>query len=359
MTIHAQPVPVAPAGTGRRYDRTFFESALRRYGEATAAILLAPVPDDGPVYLWDLVSEYPSRGGKGLRGALCLASANALGGSSHRALNTAVAIELLHNGFLLHDDVQDASELRRGEPTLFASHGAGIAVNVGNATNLLALARLMENRRLLGPSLTWRILEETERMMRRTLEGQAMELGWIRDNVCDLKESDYYRLCLKKTSWYTTIHPCRIGALVAGGDRARPERFNRFGWFLGAAFQIQDDLLNLEGEAGRYGKEIGGDLLEGKRTLMLIHLLHHASAGERRRMVAYLAKPRDERSSTEAGWLYRRMLAHGSIEAARRAARRLAGAALREGLSALRDVADSDHKRFLLESPLYVIERDR
>lgn len=354
----ARPDRGAETGAGG-YDAGFFEAVLGRYREQTLAALLAQIPDDGPCGLWDLASDYPRRGGKGLRAALCLAAAGALGGSTRRALNSAVAIELLHNAFLLHDDVQDGSELRRGRPTLLASHGAGIAVNVGNATNLLALGRLMENRNILGPALAWRILEESERMMRRTLEGQALELAWIRDNRCDLDPADYYRMCLKKTSWYTTIHPCRVGALIAGGEAARPQRFDRFGWYLGAAFQIQDDLLNLEGEVERYGKEIGGDLHEGKRTLMLIHLLSRARGGERRRLVADLARPRGERSAEDADWVYRRMLAHGSVDAARRTARRLAGAALRQGLSTLRDVPDCDDKRFLLEAPLYVVERDR
>ena len=83
-------------------------------------------------------------------------------------------------------------------------------------------------------------------------------------------------MVLKKTCWYSFIHPCRIGALIATRDTANLDRFNRFGYYLGAAFQIQDDLLNLTGDQNRYGKEIAGDLLEGKRTLMLIHLLKHA-----------------------------------------------------------------------------------
>ena len=110
-------------------------------------------------------------------------------------------------------------------------------------------------------------------MMQESLEGQAMELGWVRDNRCDVTDEDYLRMVLKKTCWYSFIHPCRIGALIATRDGVDLDRFNRFGSYLGTAFQIQDDLLNLTGDERRYGKEIGGDLLEGKRTLMLIHLL--------------------------------------------------------------------------------------
>jgi geranylgeranyl diphosphate synthase, type II len=81
------------------------------------------------------------------------------------------------------------------------------------------------------------------------------------------------RMCLKKTPWYSFIYPIRVGAIIAPGFTLDPKRFSRFGWYFGAAFQIQDDLLNLTGEFAKYGKELGGDIAEGKRTLMLIHLL--------------------------------------------------------------------------------------
>ena len=96
--------------------------------------------------MYELVPTYPSRPGKGLRAALCLATCGALGGRLERALNSAVAVELFHNAFLIHDDVQDESESRRGGPTLHAEHGVGIAVNVGNAMNLLALGRRQVRR---------------------------------------------------------------------------------------------------------------------------------------------------------------------------------------------------------------------
>ena len=87
-------------------------------------------------------------------------------------------------------------------------------------------------------------------------------------------------MCLKKTPWYSFIYPIRVGAIIAPGSTLDPKRFSRFGWYFGAAFQIQDDLLNLTGEFAKSGKELGGDIAEGKRTLMLIHLLAACTARE-------------------------------------------------------------------------------
>ena len=335
-----------------------FVSSLAAYRERTLEVLLGELPDRSPAYLYSLIPDYPSRGGKGLRAALCLATCGALGGDTERALNTAVAIELFHNAFLIHDDIQDESEQRRGAPTLHEQHGVGVAINVGNATNFMALRRLMANRDLLGASLAWRLMTEAEEMMRHSLEGQAIEIGWIEDNVVDLTEDDYYRMCLKKTSWYTTIFPCRAGALVATGGSADLERFYRFGWYLGAAFQIQDDLLNLEGDFEKYGKEIAGDLLEGKRTLMLIHLLATSKAPLKKRLRRYLALPRSERTPEQVEWLFGLMQERGSLDFARSCARQLAGAALREGVATFAASPESEHKTFLLDTVLYMIERE-
>ena len=146
---------------------------------------------------------------------------------------------------------------------------------------------------------------------------------------------------------------------MAEGALEDPPRFCRLGWYLGAAFQLRDDILNLTGNYARYGKEIAGDLWEGKRTLMLIHLLGACASAERRQLRRFLAKPRGRRTTAEVRWAHDLMQQHGSIEFARRAARQLAGAALIEALTAFRGVPDSEYKRFILEMVLYVVRRDR
>ncbi|MFY1627640.1 polyprenyl synthetase family protein [Micromonospora sp. WMMD735] len=338
------------------------EEVLDRYRARTMATLLAQLPTGGPRYLYDLVADYPRRSGKGLRAALCLAACRLAGDGDEpdeAAVNVATTVELFHNAFLIHDDIQDGSEQRRGAPTLPAAYGVGVALNVGNMTNLLALDRLLANRDGLGSGTAWQLVEETRLMLRHSLEGQAIEIGWIRDNACDLTPDDYYRMCLKKTSWYTCIYPCRTGVLAAGGGRLRTDRLDRYGWYLGAAFQITDDVLNLVGEYAAYGKEIAGDLWEGKRTLILIDFLARCTAGERERTVAFLGTPRADRTAADVRWLHRRLTAYDSVEVARRSARELADAALAEGLAVLGDRAGTEDGRFLLGLTRFVVDRPR
>lgn len=340
-------------------DFALVQSRLSEYKAATMAAMAAYFPDHEPRrHLYDLVPSYPNRPGKGFRCGLCLATCNAMGGETNKALRSAVAIELFHNAFLVHDDVEDGSEFRRGLPTLRREHGDAIAINVGDAMNVLSIKPLMDNLTLLGPNLTWRVFSEIEHMVRQSVEGQAMEIGWVTDNELDLTEDDYLRMTLKKTCYYTCIHPCRIGALIGSRGTSDLARFDRFGYFMGAAFQIQDDILNLTGDTSKYGKESKGDIWEGKRTLMLIHLANTVSSKDRRRLHEFLATPRSRRRTTDVKWVFQLMLENGSLDHAKSVANQLAGAALREFFVAYGPLPESTDKTFVQDIVLYMIHRD-
>ena len=331
---------------------------LKEYGDVTRVALCDYLrPREPRRHLYSLVADYPRRGGRMLRPSLCIATARAFGAAPEDAVRSAVAIELLHNAFLVHDDIEDESDERRGRPTLHALHGVDVAVNVGDALTLLGIRALVDNQRTLGERLALRVIEEAERMAQETVEGQAIELGWRRDNAVDVTETDYFEMILKKTCWYTTIFPTRIGALIGTRGRIDADRFVRFGFFLGAAFQIQDDLLNLVGDPERYGKELDGDLWEGKRTLMLIQLFARASTEERLRLREILACSRRARRAEDVAWMRDRLEAYDCIAYARGVAHGLAGAALHEHAPLFAGVPDTRDRRFLEAVVRWVLER--
>jgi geranylgeranyl diphosphate synthase type II len=242
--------------------------------------------------LYELILDYPRRGGKALRPALSIATCLGLGGYLEAILPTAATLELYHNAFLIHDDIEDESWRRRGRPTLHMDHGIPIAVNVGDAMLSMSLQPLLDNveRVGLGPAL--RILRAVAHMTRQTVDGQALELEWVRSNSWQLDDSDYLSMVELKTSWYSFITPLQVGAIAAGAGPDRLAPLESLGRNLGAAFQITDDLLNLRADPEEYGKEIGGDLWEGKRTLMLLHTLRCAESADRHRAVQFLAMRR-------------------------------------------------------------------
>ena len=336
-----------------------FLAQLAQYRERTLETLLASTPAaEGQPYLYGIVRETLGHAGKGLRPALCLATCGAFGGKIEDALLPAAALEMLHNAFLVHDDVEDYSENRHNHPTVHVRYGMPLAVNAGDAMQALSMRLLRKNAETAGPAAGWRIFEEFDHMLLRSLEGQAMELGWIRNNDCLLKTDDYVRMVLRKTCWYSFIHPCRVGALAAGMDPGSLQPFNDFGYYLGAAFQIHDDVLNLTGEK-QYGKETCGDLYEGKRTLMLLHLFENGSPLEKDRLRTILAKPRQSRSRREVEWVYDLMQHHGSIEYARQAARDFLAAAEKAFTTAYAGAQPNEHRHFLNSLIPYVVARDR
>ena len=184
-----------------------------------------------------------------------------------------------------------------------------------------------------------------------------MELGWIRDNQCEISDEDYLRMTLKKTCWYSFIHPCRIGALIARPGELDLDRFNPFGYYLGAAFQIQDDILNLIGTRREYGKEIGGDLYEGKRTLMLSHLFGQCSQQEKRSLQGLLSRPRHRRLPREIDSVNELLSRYGSIDYALSCARELRDSAEKAFHEAYRDTPESDDKAFIRQSLQYMLDR--
>ena len=315
----------------------------------------------GPLY--DLLSDYPFREGKGLRPAICLAACRAAGGRTSQALTSAAALELFHNAFLVHDDVEDGSQFRRGRITLFEAHGVPIAVNVGDATNVLAMGLLLANTTQIGVRKSLLVLREVERMARESVEGQAIELGWIRDGIFDFEDRDYVRMAYKKTCWYTVIAPLRIGVIC--GSAPGPDApldtelapLLELGHLAGIAFQISDDLLNLEADETLYGKETSGDLWEGKRTVMLMHFVRTARGATRTRALGILQTPRKQKQPSDVEWLLGAMIEAGSLEHARGMAADFSARALDLDARETTRLQDNDDRRFLREMLRYVIDR--
>lgn len=335
------------------------QETMERMKRRVVDEILRLLPQRAPrADLYDLMRDYVVREGKGLRPTLTIATCVALGGAADDAVRAAGALELFHNGFLVHDDIADESTHRRGKPTLHMSHGVGLAVNAGDGMNLFAVDLVLSNLPTRGLSGTIALIHEVMHMCRETVEGQAIELGWIRRNFVPQRDADYHRMSLKKTGWYTCISPCRIGAVCAGvTDPALLDRLNECFRLIGIAFQIQDDVLNLIGDTDRYGKEALGDLLEGKRTVMMIHLFRNASERVKRRMTAINAMPRSKKSQTHAEEMLAAMQRAGSIDYAIALADKLAHRGVRHFERDLGFIENNSAKAVLRQIAHYVTTR--
>jgi geranylgeranyl diphosphate synthase type II len=310
---------------------------------------------------YKLLSDYPTRPGKGIRPAFCLAAAASVGGDYNNAINTGAAIELLHNSFLIKDDIVDQSLYRRGDLTLHRKYGLALAANAGDAVKILSMSPLIDNLSSIGVRKSLQIILEIQEMAGRSVEGQIMELAYVRQNRTDLKPKDYFRICENKTCWYTIITPLRTG-LIIGSEYATPEQldtFTRFGLNIGLAFQITDDTLNLKASEKLYGKEIKGDIFEGKRTLILIHLFNSCTSGEIKRIRRILKTPRDNKTDLDVTYIYELMQKYSSIEYAEKVAQRLAIKAEGILLNECDWMIEKRWKQFFLDQTSYLIKRKK
>ena len=263
-------------------------------------------------YLYDPLVRYSQNGGKRHRPLITFAACQAVGGDMDRAISAAAAIEHFHSAALIHDDIADEAELRRGEPCLHLTEGLGLAINAGDLGLSLVNGTVMADPGL-DDSTKVRVVTELIEMTRRTIEGQALDIGWARDGRYDIKIEDYLVMATHKTAHYSGAVPLAIGAIVGGGTETQIEGLRNYGLDTGLAFQIQDDLLNLIGGEESKKKDFRNDITEGKRTMVVVHALQNSP--QRDRLVEILSsKEKDPAVLQEAVDI---MNASGSIEYAR------------------------------------------
>ncbi len=236
--------------------------------------------------IWEILD----RGGKRWRPALFLLVCEALGKKADDYLDFAIIPEVIHNGTLIIDDIEDSSEMRRGKPCTYRIYGFDIAVNAGNTMYYLPLLPLMEKRKKIPSEMLRDIYEVYVQEMINLSMGQAMDIAWHRGiaNADGVEEDDYLQMCAYKTGTLARTS-ARLAAVLAGADTKLAEKLGRFAESIGVAFQMQDDVLDLTGR--EFAEKKGGrgqDITEGKRTLMVIYTLKKASPADKKRLIEIL-----------------------------------------------------------------------
>jgi geranylgeranyl diphosphate synthase type I len=231
-------------------------------------------------YLYGPLAEFSHNAGKRHRPLICLLACESVGGDKERARSAAAAIEHFHTAALIHDDIEDSSLTRRGEPCLHIREGEGLAINAGDLALSLVTGSVVDDPDL-DDATKLEVLGELVDMTTRTIEGQALDIGWARDDRFDLTVDDYLLMANHKTAFYSGAVPLAVGAIIGGGTAEQVEALRDFGMAAGLAFQIQDDVLNLVGTRESTKKDFRSDITEGKRTLVAVHALQHSPKRER------------------------------------------------------------------------------
>ena len=297
--------------------------------------------------VWDLLD----RGGKRWRPALTMLVGECLGKAAAEMADVALAAEIVHNGTLMVDDIEDGSEMRRGKPCTHKLFGIDIAVNAGNAMYYLALAPVLGNQKYSEKERV-KAYEAYIQEMIRLAFGQGTDIYWHNGGNLEVNERQYLQMCAFKTGTIARL-AAKWGAIFAGGKEKQIESAGKFAESLGVAFQIQDDVLNLLGEEGKYGKDPGGDITEGKRTLLVIYALNNSERHDTQKLEEILKEhTRDRKKIATAIAIIKQS---GAVGYANEQARKIVLAAWGEFDKEF--PTESEAKEILKKLAIFAIER--
>lgn len=254
-------------------------------------------------------------GGKRIRAAMCAIVCELFCGSYLRALSFAAAIEHLQNFTLIHDDIADGDVERRGQRSTWKRFGIAHAINIGDIFISLSALAILESTYSQETKL--KLLQIVSECGLEISEGQSLDINLRKNDYPSVEE--YLQCTRKKTGAFLAL--ATIGGGVIGGASEKDlNTLKEFAMQAGTAFQVKDDLIDLSGSKGR---TIGSDILEGKRTLLVIHALQHASSSDRRRLLSILNTPRTANTAAEVRWVLKLYQKTGAIEYAEQTAEQL------------------------------------
>lgn len=231
-----------------------------------------------PRNLYDPIKYTISLGGKRLRPILCLMAANLFSDVIDKALKPAIALEIFHNFTLIHDDIMDNAEVRRGKPTVYRKWNSNVAILSGDAAMIVAYKHVAQT----DPLYLLEILKVFNKTALEVCDGQQYDMEFEKQTI--VTEVDYLKMIELKTSVLIGA-AAKIGAITGGASLPDADKLYNFGKNLGMAFQLQDDLLDTFGDPKLFGKAIGGDIIENKKTLLLIAAQKNSSPENQAQLV--------------------------------------------------------------------------
>ncbi len=248
--------------------------------------------DDGLAYSLGLDPD-GGNSGKRIRPLLCLLVCRELSGNARPALPFAAAIELMHNFCLVHDDIEDGDEMRRGRPAVWKKYGLPHAINIGDYLFTKVFEALLLDSYSTPPDRQVRLFELMRSTLDHTHRGQALDMNARESRIT---VDDYMHLVTEKTGHYLAA-PMIAGGICADAAADVTAALGTFGLMIGPMFQIRDDVIDLTHGKGR--GSIGNDIREGKRSFLVAHALEHAAAEDQNRLMTILDLPRDDTTDAD------------------------------------------------------------
>ncbi len=271
---------------------------------------------EGPPGYSRMVREYSDRQGKYVRPGLLMVTGQLFGAVEKNLILPAAAMQLSEDWILIHDDVEDNSEMRRGKPALHRIYGSEHAINAGDGAHIIMWEMLRDYLKAQGMERGLALFDKFGEILTATVEGQYLDIDFAKNirQIGKADESMYYAIIERKTSCYSVWGPMQLGAVVAGADAKALDLLKAVGTEAGAAFQIMDDVLDFTADEKSFGKQKYGDLYEGKLTLIALHAYAEASDSEKERMDKIFAKERASKTKEDVNFLVETIEKYKSVD---------------------------------------------
>jgi len=318
------------------------QTQTQKYRQLVSALIDKYLAKDKPESLYEPMRYALQGGGKMLRPTLALIACCAVGGNEKDALDAAAAIELAHNFTLVHDDIMDNDEMRRGRDTVYKKWDANVGILSGDALLVKAYEALNQVNSAYLP----RTLKEFNQAILKVCEGQALDMEF--ESRQDVTLEEYYYMIDRKTARLFSLS-CVTGAILGGGSETEIESLRTFGLELGRAFQIQDDLLDLLADQKTLGKDIGSDIQANKKTFLMLYIREHADEQTLLQLAGFQKKTR--LTDEDIQWVIDVMEKVGAVDGAKNQVRD----ALADARAALEHLQDTE-SRHLLSAMLDTLE---
>lgn len=315
----------------------FFDQQLEKY-----------LKNGKPETLYDAVRHLPLAGGKRLRPCMAMIACEAVKGDITQVIPLSVALELIHNFTLVHDDIMDKSKLRRNIPAVHVKYGEPTAIIAGDLLFTKAFEALHGTQCDLSvfKNVEFGLIDCT----REICEGQQLDMEFEKRQI--ISEDEYIEMILKKTA-VLFMYAAEAGAILGGGTKEQSQALNEYGKNLGLAFQIHDDYLDMSSNKETLGKDIGNDIRNGKKTMIAVHSINSAKSEDKKLLeIIFGNKNATEQQIKQAYNLFNKT---GSIEHAKQTAITYCEKAKKQ----LESFPDSEAKQILLKLAEYSIKREK
>ena len=301
-----------------------------------------------PERLYDAARHLPLAGGKRLRPCIAMLSCEAVNGDITRVLPLSIALELIHNFTLVHDDIMDKSKLRRNLPAVHIEFGEPTAIIAGDLLFTKAFESMhnLQDDTSIFKNVEYGLID----CIREICEGQQLDIEFEQRPI--VTEDEYINMILKKTAVFF-MYAAEAGAILGNGKKEQSQALNEYGKNLGLAFQIHDDYLDMSSSEETLGKDIGNDIRNGKKTLIAVHSLNNAK-GDDKKLIEIIFGNKNA-TDQQIKQVYNIFKKTGSVEYAKKTAIDYCEKAKKQ----LNIIPDSDAKQILLELADYSIKREK